>query len=76
MSHERFLAAAQRVLDGDDSTEAANELKDVVLEEFPGDEQYDELVEVLARYASDQDDPGTVTEEVRTVIRETIARVM
>lgn len=76
MSNERFLAASQRVLDGDDSIEAANELKDVVLQEFPDDEEYDELVEVLARYAADQDDPGTVTEEVRTVIRETIARTM
>ena len=76
MSHERFLAAAQRVLDGDDSIEAANELKEVVLGEHPGDEHYDELIEVLARYESDQDDPGTVTEEVRTVIRETIAKVM
>ena len=76
MSNERFLAAAQRVLDGDDSIEAANELKDVVLQEFPDDEEYDELVDVLARYASDQDDPGTATEEVRTVIRETIARAM
>ena len=76
MSNERFLAAAQRVLDGDDSMKAANELKDVVLDEFPGDDQYDELVDVLTRYASDQDDPGTVTEEVRTVIRETIARAM
>ena len=76
MSNERFLEAAQRVLDGDDSMEAANELKDVTLDEFPDDQQYDELVDVLTRYASDQDDPGTVTEEVRTVIRETIARAM
>lgn len=76
MSNERFLAAAQRVLDGDDSIEAANELKDVTLDEFPGDQRYDELVDVLTRYASDQHDPGTVTEEVRTVIRETIGRAM
>jgi hypothetical protein len=76
MSHARFLEAAQRILDGDDSAAAANDLKAVVLDDYPDDEQYDDLVDVLTRYAADQHDPGTVTEEVRTVIRETIARVM
>ena len=51
MSHERFLAAAQRVLDGDDSIRAANELEGVVLDDYPGDERFDELGEVLALYA-------------------------
>lgn len=56
--------------------EAATELKKVVLDNFPDDERYDELIEVLTRYVSDYESPGTVTEEVRTVIRETTARVM
>jgi hypothetical protein len=37
MDHERFLATAQRVLDGDDSMRAANE-EGVVLDDSPGDE--------------------------------------
>ena len=76
MSHDRFLAAAQRVLDGDDSAQAANELKGVVLDTYPGDERVDDLVEVLDRYTPEEGGPDTVAEEVRTVIRETIARVM
>ena len=45
--HERFLAAAQRVLAGDDSIRAANELEGVVQDDYPGDERFDDLAEVL-----------------------------
>jgi hypothetical protein len=51
MYHERFLAAAQRVLDGDDSILAANELEGVVLDDYWGDQRFDDLVEVLALYS-------------------------
>ena len=75
MSHERFLAAAQRVLDGDDSIRAANELEGVVLDDYPGDERFDELGEVLALYAPGQGVPYSGSDEVRAVISKTIASI-
>ena len=73
MSHERFLEPAQRVLDGDDSAEAANELAGVLRDDFPDDERVDELLGLLARVA-----PGdeAVAAEVRHAVRETIARLV
>lgn len=76
MSHDRYLASAQRVLDGDESVEAANELKDVVVDEYREDDRVDELVEVLTRYAESPGTGGAVPEAVRTAIRETTARLM
>jgi hypothetical protein len=73
MYHERFLAAAQRVLDGDDSIRAANELEGVVLDDYPGDERFHDLVEVLALYAPGQGSPYSEAQQVREVIRATIA---
>ncbi|MDZ5620061.1 hypothetical protein [Nocardioides bizhenqiangii] len=73
MTHERFLEPAQRVLDGDDSIEAANELAAVLRDDFPGDERTEDLLEVLARVAAGEDAEAA---EVRTVIRETIARLV
>jgi hypothetical protein len=73
--HERFLAAAKQVLDGDASIRAANELEGVVLNDDPGDERFDELVEVLALYAPDQGSPYSEADEVRSVIRRTIANL-
>ncbi len=73
MSHERFLEPAQRVLDGDDSVEAANELADVLRADFPGDDRVDELLGMLARVApGDEAAPA----EVRNAVRETIARLV
>jgi hypothetical protein len=73
MYHERFLDAAQRVLDGDDSIRAANELEGVVLDDYPGDERFENLVEVLALYAPGQGSPYSEAQQVREVIRTTIA---
>ncbi len=75
MSHERFLAAAQRVLNGDDSIRAANELEGVVLDDYPGDERFDELGEVLALYAPGQGTPYTDVGELHAAIREAPARL-
>jgi hypothetical protein len=75
MSHERFLAATQKVLDGDDSIRAANELEGVVLDDYPGDERFDELGEVLALYAPGQGSPYSEADELRTIIRKTIASI-
>lgn len=73
MLHDRFLGAAQRVLDGDDSIRAANELEGVVLDDYPGDERFEDLAEVLALYAPGQGGPYTEAPHVRDVIRRTIA---
>lgn len=70
------MSAAQRVLDGDDSTEAANELARAIRDDHPGDERFDELLDMLARSAPDAGSADVVPEEVRTVVRETLARVM
>jgi hypothetical protein len=45
MYHERFLVAAQRVLDGDDTIRAANGLEGILVDDYPGDERFDDLVE-------------------------------
>lgn len=44
-------AAAQRVLDGDDSADAVSALEGVLLNEHPGDERFEDLMEALALYA-------------------------
>ena len=73
MHHDRFLAAAQRVLDGDDSIRAANELEGVVLNDYLGDERFDDLGEVLALYAPGLGTPYSDAQQVCETIRRTIA---
>jgi len=75
MSHERLVAAAHRVLDGDDSLRVANELEGVLLAHYAGDERFDELGEVLALYAPGQGAPYSDADEVCTTIRKTIANI-
>ena len=48
---DRLLAAAQRVLDGDDSAHAVSALEGVLLDGYPGDERFDDPLEALALYA-------------------------
>ena len=75
MSHERFVATAQRVLGVDDSIQAANALEAVVLDDYLDDDRFDELGEVLALYAAGQGRPYSDAEELRSVIRQTIASI-
>lgn len=75
MSHERFVATAHRVLGGDDSIHAANALEAVVLDDYLDDDRFDELGEVLALYAPGQGRPYSDAEELRSVIRQTIASI-
>lgn len=75
MSHERFLAAAERILAGDDSVLAANNLEAVVLDEYLDDDRFEELSEVLALYAPGQGSPYLDVAELRSVIQRTIARI-
>lgn len=73
MYDERFLEVAHRILDGDDSIDAANELEGVVLNDYPGDDRFDELGEALALYAPGQGLPYSDAETLRLCIRSTIA---
>ena len=76
MYHERFLAATRRILDGDDSTLAANDLEGVLLDDYPSDERFDELAERLALYAPGQGPPYSDATAVRSCIQPTIAALM
>lgn len=73
MSRDRFVAAAQRSLDGDDSMEAAAALERVVLRDFADDDRLDDLLEVLSLYAPGLGRPYADVEQLRTVIREALA---
>ncbi|WP_323101779.1 hypothetical protein [Intrasporangium sp. YIM S08009] len=75
MFHERFAAAAQRLLAGDDSVAAAHQLERIVLEDYPGDERLDDLHEALALYAPGQGSPYVDAESLREVIRRALARL-
>lgn len=73
MFHERFEAAAQRVLAGDESVLAANELERIVVEDYPGDERLEDLHEALALYAPGQGPPYTGPDELRRAVRDALA---
>lgn len=72
MFDERFEVAAQRVLAGDESVEAAHKLEGVLLDDYPGDERFDHLLEVLALYAPGQAAPYVGVAGLRTAIREAL----
>lgn len=72
MDHERFLGAARRIVDGDDSIRAAQDLERVIIDEYLDDERFEELGELLALYAGGQPRPYSSAQEVRTAILETI----
>jgi hypothetical protein len=55
--NECFEMAAQRVLAGDESVEAAQKLEGVLLDDYPGDERFDEQLGALALYAPGQAAP-------------------
>lgn len=75
MFHERFEAAAQRVIAGDDSVAAANELERVVLDDYPGDERLDDLHEALALYAPGQGAPYVDAEGLRKLTGDALSRL-
>ena len=51
MFDERFEVAAERILAGDESVQAAQQLEGVLLDDYRGDERFDDLLEALALYA-------------------------
>lgn len=70
--NERFHQAAEQVLAGDESTQAAEALERVIREDYAGDERFDALLEAIARYAPDEAAPDVETARLRTAIRETL----
>lgn len=65
----RFRDAAMRVLQGDESREAAGLLEAVVLDDYPGDERFDELVYVLSLYSPGVGAPYCDAQELRDAVR-------
>lgn len=72
MFNERFEVAAQRVLDGDESVAAANDLERVVLDDYPGDERLEDLHEALALYSPGQSSPYVDAESLRRVVHDAL----
>jgi hypothetical protein len=60
------------VLAGDDSGQAAQALEGVLLDDYPGDERFDDLLEALALYAPGQGAPYVEAEALRKAVRETL----
>lgn len=72
MGRDAVVAAAQRILDGDDSKDAAATLEGVLLQAFEGDEQFDDLLEVLALYAPGQGSPYADVADLRGAVRDAL----
>jgi hypothetical protein len=72
--HERFDEAAARVLT-DDSMEAARSLEGVVLNDYPGDERLDDLLEALALYNPGEGPPYVNWEGLRCAVRAARTRI-
>lgn len=68
----RVRDAAERVLSGDDSVQAANWLESAILDDHLGDEHFDDLLEGLALYAPGQGFPYLGAAELRTLIRKSL----
>ena len=64
----RLSAAAARILAGDESVAAAQELEAVLLDEYPDDDDAESLLEVLALYAPGRGVPYVDAPELRTLV--------
>lgn len=65
-------AAAMRVLQGDESRQAARSLEAVVLDDYPGDERLEELLYVLSMYSPGAGAPYCDGKDLRDVLRRTL----
>ena len=73
--NERFEAAAQRVLAGDESVASANALERVVLDDYPDDERLEDLHEALALYSPGQGSPYVSAGSLRGLVLDALARL-
>ncbi|KRA29872.1 MULTISPECIES: hypothetical protein [unclassified Nocardioides] len=74
MFHERFDEAAARVLK-DDSMDAARSLEGVLLDDYPGDERVEVLLEALALYNPSEGPPYVNAEGLRGAVRAAWSRL-
>lgn len=72
---DRLRAAAQRVLDGDDSANAVGVLETVLLNYYPGDERFDDLLEACALYSPGMELPYVGRAGIRDAIQRALAAV-
>lgn len=75
MFNERLEAAAQRVLAGDESIAAANDLERVVLDDYPGDERLEDLHEAATLYSPGEGSPYVDAEGLRRAVRDALSRI-
>jgi hypothetical protein len=71
VSDKRVMTAACRVLDGDDSVQAANALEGLILD-LNEDDRFDDLAAALALYSPLDGPPYTNAEQLRAAIREAL----
>ncbi len=69
MSYERFLRAAERVLNGDESRAAASDLEAAIVDEYLGDDRFSEALEALALYAPGSGMPYYDASDLRAAVR-------
>ncbi|WP_416416141.1 hypothetical protein [Paenarthrobacter aromaticivorans] len=69
---DRLRAAAAKVLAGDDSMIAAQQLEGVIIEEYLHEEQTDELLYALSMYSPGSDQPYVDAPELRNLIAATL----
>lgn len=72
MDYERIVSAANRVLGGDESRIAAEELETAILAANLDDDRWEDLLEALALYAPGSGTPYYEPEELRAAIRGTL----
>jgi hypothetical protein len=69
----RFEDAAERVLRGDESREAASLLEGAAIDDYPGDERLDELLYLLSLYSPGLSAPYCGAEELREALGRALA---
>jgi hypothetical protein len=72
---DRLRAAAQRILDGDDSGNAVGVLEGLLLNDYPGDERFDDLLEACALYAPGMGPPYVGRAEIRDAIQQALRAI-
>ena len=75
MFDQRLLVAAQRVLSGDDSANAVGDLEGVLLDDYPGDERFEDLLEACAFYAPGLGSPYIGRAEIRDAVRKALTAI-
>jgi hypothetical protein len=69
---QRLHEIARRILDGDESRETVNALESVLLDEYPGDDRLDALLETLSLYSPGVGMPYSDARELRQCLREAL----